>query len=160
MNTKIKFEEKQNLGYNKLSFLRRIILALFCFLAYYWSEDQNKSGDLFFIIGCGILLLSAVLIFVLHFQTQVRNKSLILDGLWTARKVKIDLNSIEKINKIEYSRFFFNQSVYNLHTKGTIRFFTRGKECVELIDKDGLIYLIGSQKIDELVTVLKNELKS
>jgi len=159
MSEEIKFEESQFLGYNKLSFLRRIILALFCFFAYYWSEEQNKSGDLFFIMGIAIIAISALLVFVLHFHTKVQNSSIILDGLWTARKVKIDLSSIEQVRKVEYSRFFFNQSVYNLHRKGTIRFFTRGKECVELVDKDGLVYLIGSQKADELTKALENEIK-
>ena len=159
MGDSVKFNEKQYLGYNKFSFFRRMILALFCFIAYYWSEDQNKSGDIFFIIGCLVIAFSAILIFVLHFETKVQNNSLILDGLWTARKVKIDLSSIKEVKKINYSRFFFNQSVYNLHNKGTIRFFTRGKECVQLIDKDGLIYLIGSQKIDELIRVLKIEIE-
>ena len=159
MGDSVKFNEKQYLGYNKFSFFRRMILALFCFIAYYWSEGQNKSGDIFFIIGCLVIAFSAVLIFVLHFETKVQNNSLILDGLWTARKVKIDLGSIKEVKKINYSRFFFNQSVYNLHNKGTIRFFTRGKECVQLIDKDGLIYLIGSQKINELIRVLKIEIE-
>ena len=159
MGDLVKFNEKQYLGYNKFSFFRRMILALFCFIAYYWSEGQNKSGDIFFIIGCLVIIFSAILIFVLHFETKVQNNSLILDGLWTARKVKIDLGSIKEVKKINYSRFFFNQSVYNLHNKGTIRFFTRGKECVQLIDKDGLIYLIGSQKINELIRVLKIEIE-
>jgi hypothetical protein len=152
------FEEKQYLGYNKLSFLRRMVLALFCFFAYYWSEEQNRSGDLFFIMGISILFISAALIFILHYHTIVQNGSIILDGLWTARKVKLDLSSIEQVRKVEYSRFFFNKSVYNLHHKGTIRFFTRGKECVELVDKDGLVYLIGSQRSDELLNVLKTEI--
>ena len=160
MSEEIKFEEKQYLGYNKLSFLRRMVLALFCFFAYYWSEEQNKSGDLFFIMGIAIIVISALLVLVLHFHTQVQSGSITLDGLWTARKVKIDLNSIEQVRKAEYSRFFFNKSVYNLHRKGTIRFFTRGTECVELIDKDGLVYLIGSQKADELTKVLEKRLNN
>ena len=159
MSEEVKFEEKQFLGYNKLSFFRRIVFTIFCFSAYYWSEEQNKSGDLFFIMGISILVISALLILVLHFHTKVLNGSIVLDGLWTARKVKIDLSSIEKVRKSEYSRFFFNKSVYNLHRKGTIRFYTRGKECVELVDKDGLIYLIGSQRIDELTKVLEEAIK-
>ena len=109
-------------------------------------------------MGIAIIVISALLVFVLHFHTKVQNGSIILDGLWTARKVKIDLSSIEQVRKVEYSRFFFNKSVYNLHRKGTIRFFTRGTECVELVDKDGLVYLIGSQKADELTKVLENEI--
>ena len=51
-------------------------------------------------------------------------------------------------------------SVYNLHLKGTIRFYTRGIDAVELIDKDGLVYLIGSQKAEELARVIQNKLKN
>ena len=159
MNEEIKFEEKQFLGYNKLSFFRRMVFTIFYLSAYYWSEEQNKSGDLFFIMGISILVISALLVFVLHFHTKVLNGSVVLDGLWTARKVKIDLSSIEQVSKTEYSRFIFNKSVYNLHRKGTIRFYTRGKECVELVDKDGLVYLIGSQRIDELTKVLEEAIK-
>jgi hypothetical protein len=52
-----------------------------------------------------------------------------------------------------------NRAVYNLHLKGTIRFYTRGVDAVELTDKDGLIYLIGSQKAEELTRVIKNKLR-
>jgi hypothetical protein len=162
MESEIIFEESQYLGLNKLSFLRRMVLALFCFLSYYWSENTQEaigSGSLLFYLGVAIVVISAILVFLLHFRTRVINGSLILDGLWTARKVKIDLSSIKEVSKIKYSRFFFNRAVYNLHLKGAIHFYTRGKECIQLIDKDGLIYLIGSQKPTELILVLKEQLK-
>ena len=57
-----------------------------------------------------------------------------------------------------YSKYILNRSVYNLHLKGTIRFYTRGVDAVELTDKDGLIYLIGSQKSEELARVINQEL--
>ena len=40
------FVEKQYLGLNKMSLTRRISLAIFCFVAYYWRESHEKSGDL------------------------------------------------------------------------------------------------------------------
>ena len=49
----IKFLEKQYLGLNKMSFIRRIALSIFCFVAYYWSENHDKSGELFSSIGVG-----------------------------------------------------------------------------------------------------------
>ena len=161
MSDQLLFEESQHLGYNRLSLLRRMVLALFCFLSFYWSEDTQEaigSGNLLFILGAAILLVSAVLVFILHFKTKVENGSLILEGLWTARKVKIDMSSIKSVSKIKYSRFFFNRAVYNLHRKGAIHFYTRGKECIELVDKDGLRYLIGSQKPSELLLVLKQQI--
>ena len=60
MGDSVRFNEKQYLGYNKFSFFRRMILALFCFIAYYWSEGQNKSGDILFIIGCLVIAFSAI----------------------------------------------------------------------------------------------------
>ena len=156
--SEIKFVEKQYLGLNKMSLSRRITLALFCFVAYYWQENHEKSGELFFFLGIAILVISVLLVFILHFETKVQNKSIILDGLWTSRKVKIDLNSIHSVKKVMYSQYILNRSVYNLHLKGTIRFYTRGPNAVELIDKDGLIYLIGSQNSAELARVISQEL--
>ena len=161
MKSDIIFEESQYLGYNRLSFLRRMVLALFCFLSYYWSGqsiDAEGSGSLLFFLGVSIIIISAILVFILHYRTIVENGSLILDGLWTARKVKIDLSSIKEISKVKYSRFFFNRAVYNLHLRGAIHFYTRGKECIQLTDKDGLKYLIGTQKPTELLRVLKEQL--
>jgi len=156
--SEIKFVEKQYLGLNKMSLSRRITLALFCFVAYYWKENHEKSGELFFFLGIAILVISVLLVFILHFETKVQNKSIILDGLWTSRKVKIDLNSIQSVKKVMYSKYILNRSVYNLHLKGTIRFYTRGPNAVELIDKDGLIYLIGSQNSAELERIINQEL--
>ena len=156
----IKFLEKQYLGLNKMSFIRRIALSIFCFVAYYWSENHDKSGELFFSLGIAILVISALLVFVLHFKTKIINGSIILDGLWTSRKVKIDINSIRSCQKVSYSRFFLNRSVYNLHYKKSIRFFTRGTDAVELTDQDGLIYLIGSQKAEELDRVINEKLNN
>jgi hypothetical protein len=170
MQNEILFEEKQYIGYNKWSILWRTVLALFCFLLYYWSENPKPvdvsvieipsspvdegSGQLFFLMGIIIMVLSLILIFVLHIHTKVINNNLILDGLWTSRKVKIDLNNIVDVKKVKYSKYLLNRPVYNLHFKNKIRFFTQGNDAVELTDKDGLKYRIGSQKADELTKLL------
>ena len=152
------FIEKQYLGLNKMSLTRRMTVAIFCFAAYYWRENHEKSGELYFFLGIAIILISIILLFVLHFKTQVKNGSIILDGLWTSRKIKIDTGSIVSAKKVQYSKYFLNRAVYNLHLKGTIRFYTRGIDAVELIDKDGLVYLIGSQKPEELARVIQKKL--
>ena len=143
------FLEKQYFGLNKMSLARRLSLALFCFTAYYWHENHEKSGELYFFLGISIMIISIILFFILHFKTQVINGSIILDGLWTSRKIKIDTSSIVTVKRVKYSKYIMNRAVYNLHLKGTVRFYTRGVEAVELTDKDGLIYLIGSQKADQ-----------
>ncbi len=153
------FIEKQYLGLNKMSLTRRMSLAILCLVAYYWRENHDKAGELYFFIGIAIMVISMLLFFILHFKTQVINGSIILDGLWTSRKVKIDIASIVSAKKVKYSKYFLNRSVYNLHLKGTIRFYTRGIDAVELIDKDGLVYLIGSQKAEELARIINNKLK-
>jgi hypothetical protein len=170
MKEELLFEEKQYMGYNKWSILWRTVLAIFCFLLYYWSANPKPvevaviqipsspvgqdSGQLFFLMGLIIMLLSLILIFVLHLKTQIINNSLIIDGLWTSRKVKIDLNTIVEVKKVKYSRYSLNRPVYNLHYKNKIRFFTQGEDAIDVVDKDGLIYRIGSQKADELLKIL------
>jgi len=156
--SELEFLEKQYFGLNKMSLARRMSLAIFCFTAYYWQENHEKSGELYFFLGIAIMLISIILFFILHYTTQVINGSIILDGLWTSRKIKIDSASIVSAKQVKYSKYFLNRSVYNLHVKGTIRFYTRGVDAVELTDKDGLIYLIGSQKASELARVIQNKL--
>jgi len=156
---KYNFIEKQYLGLNKMSLSRRMVIAIFCFVIYYLRENQEKSGELLFFLGIFILIISFILVFVLHFETKIKNGSIILDGLWTARKIKIDLKSIRKCEKVLYSKFFLNRSVYNLHFKGTIRFYTRGSDAVKLTDKDGQVYLVGSQKSEELARIINTTLQ-
>ena len=55
--SEILFEEKQYLGYNKYSNLRRMALGVFCFMAYYWSEEQGRGVELLFVMGIGIMII-------------------------------------------------------------------------------------------------------
>ena len=148
------FYENQYLGLNKISLIRRLVLGVFSFSAYYWSTSQGSNGDIYFFTGIFIILISIILLFILHFQTKVVNGCVILDGLWTSRKVKITISSLISCKEILYSKYIINRSVYNLHRKGTIRFYTRGDEALELKDKDGLKYIIGSQKAPELNKII------
>ena len=171
MEPELLFEEKQYIGYNKWAIIWRTVLALFCFSLYYWSENpkpleiapsvvtpqaplDQSSGQLFFLMGVILMVLSLVLIFVLHLHTTIVGTSITLDGLWTSRKVKIDVGSISNVRKIKYSKYLLNRPVYNLHFKNKIRFFTQGNDAVEITDNDGLIYLVGSQKASELCNLI------
>ena len=153
------FEEKQYLGYNKYSNIRRMVLGIFCFLAFYWSEENQRSADLLFLMGICIMVFSGLLTFILHLHTKVLDGSVVLDGLWTAKRVKIDLKSICSVRAVPSRKFMIGSPVYNLHWKGNIRFYTRGKEGVELIDKDGLRYVIGSQMSGQLVEIIREEIE-
>ena len=158
MESEISFVEKQYLGrdYNRISI--RMVMALFCFAAYYFSENDDNA-ELFLVVGFGILIISVIMMFLMHFRTTVKNKSVILDGLWTTKLVKIDLSSIVKAERKPYTKFIINNPVYNLHKNGTIRFYAGGKDAVHLHDKDGFVYIIGSQHANELLQSIQVAMK-
>ena len=160
MSDKPVFIEKQYLGRKWIPITIRLVLAMFCFAAYFFTDERERNGDLLAVVGFVIITISIVMGFLLHFRTRVQNKSVMMDGLWTTRLVKIDLNSIVKVEKGSYSRYLFNNPVYNLHTKGTIRFFTAGNDAIHLTDRDGLVYIIGSQHVNEFYRALKEEMKA
>lgn len=159
MSDKSVFTEKQYLGREFIPLTIRLVLAMFCFAAYFFTDERERNGDLLVVVGFAIIIISIILGFLLHFRTRVENKSVMLDGLWTTKLVKIDLNSIVKAEKGTYSRYLFNNPVYNLHTKGTIRFFTSGNEAIHLTDRDGLLYIIGSKHPNEFLRAIKEEMK-
>jgi hypothetical protein len=159
MTHKTVFIEKQYLGREWIPITIRLVLAMFCFAAYFFTDERERNGGLLAVVGFVIITVSVIMGFLLHFKTVVSNKSVILDGLWTTRRVKIDLNSIVKVEKGTYSRYLFNNPVYNLHTKGTIRFYTAGNEAIHLTDRDGLVYIIGSQHANEFLRAIHEEMK-
>jgi heme/copper-type cytochrome/quinol oxidase subunit 4 len=159
MSDKSVFTEKQYLGREFIPLTIRLVLAMFCFAAYFFTDERERNGDLLVVVGFAIIIISIIMGFLLHFRTRVENKSVMLDGLWTTKLVKIDLNSIIKVEKGTYSRYLFNNPVYNLHTKGTIRFFTSGNEAIHLTDRDGLLYIIGSKHPNEFLRAVKEEMK-
>lgn len=165
------------MGNNRLSVIWRSVITLLCFMGYYWSEnpkpiqvsvfrigyypalDIPNSGTIFFILGLFMLVLSTILVYVLHTRIIVYSTYLVIDGFWTARRVKINLNTIIHIRKSKYKKHIFRRAVYNLHSRGIIRFFTSGNEFIELKDDTGFIYRIGSQKTPELFQILKKQIK-
>ncbi len=170
-NKNILFEEKQYLGHNRLSIVIRTALAIFCLFSYYLSENSHSlyiniiiqnnsnSGFIFFILGNCILILSAALTFVLHIETKVYENYILLEGFWTSRKIKIDLNTITSIKKTKLKRTNLRRAVYNLHNMGVIKFYTSGQDFIELTDDADFTYKIGSQKAQELYNILKQIIK-
>lgn len=144
------FVERQYLGRDMTWISVRLILALFCFIVYYLNMDHLPSRQLFFIVGSCIIIVSIIMMYLVHYKTLVTPNYLTLSGLWTTSLVKIDLSSITKVEKREYSTYMVNNPVYNLHKNGKIRFYAGGKEAVWLTDRDGLIYIIGSHRAEEL----------
>lgn len=178
MEKEIVFEEKQYMGHNRLSIMWRMVLALFCFIGYYWSENPKpvhvsvfyigsypiqhipNSGKIFFLLGLIILVISTVLTYILHIHTRVYDNYMVIDGFWNSRKVKIDFGTLSFIRKGKYKKNSFRRAVYNLHSKGVIRFYTSGEEFIELKDNAGFTYRIGTQRSEELYSHLKPRINS
>jgi len=154
----LEYEEKQYLGYNKFNLFIRLFIAFGSFLSYFVSDSDDETANLFLIIGLAILVISLMSFFVLHLKTQVQDNSLIIDGFWTTRKIKIDLRNIKKAEIVQYSKILFNRPVYNLHMRGKVKFFTHGNLAVELTDSDGLVYRIGSQRFEELNSLINEKI--
>lgn len=159
MSNKPLFTEKQYLGREFIPATIRIMLAAFCFAIYFFTDERESSGNLLLVVGIAIIVISIILRFMLHFSTRVLNKSIMLDGLWTTRLVKIDINGIVKAEKGLYSRYLFNNPVYNLHSRGTIRFYASGKDAIHLTDRDGLVYIIGTRHPDAFLKAIQQEMK-
>ncbi|MDB5019411.1 MAG: hypothetical protein JWQ28_538 [Pedobacter sp.] len=159
MNHRYAFLEKQYIGRDYIRICIRLVLAAFCFAAYVYERDRDNTQDVFLVVGFGIIGISILLLFLIHYKTIIDNKSIILDGLWTAKKVKIDLNSIVSVRKDRYNNFIINNPVYNLHRKGSIRFYASGKDAVVLTDRDGLEYFIGTQRPNEMYLVIMSEMQ-
>jgi hypothetical protein len=172
------YEEKQYLGYNRVSALIRTVLALLCFVGYYWSENPKPidvsgihigsypgdeipaAGHIFFILGLFIMILSLLLMYVLHIQTIVYPNYLMLGGFWGARKIKIDLSTIHTVKKLRYKKNSFRRPVYNLYIKEIVKFYTAGDHFIELKDKDGFTYRIGTQRPNELFKIINHQVNN
>lgn len=159
MDQKNIFIEKQYLGRDYIRICIRLVMASFCFAAYVYERDRDNTVDLFLVVGFGIIAVSIAMLFLIQYKTRIENNSVIIDGLWTAKRVKIDLNSIVKVRKDKYSNYIINNPVYNLHKKGSIRFYSSGSDAVVLTDRDGLEYYIGTQRPNEMYLVIQNEMR-
>ncbi|MDT3404194.1 hypothetical protein [Mucilaginibacter terrae] len=157
-DTKPVYIEKQYLGREWIPVTIRLVLAMLCFAIFFFTDANERNADLLLVVGFGIVIISIILGFVVHFTIRVQNKSILLSGLWTTKLVKIDLNSIVKAEKGSYSRYLVNNPVYNLHSKGTIRFYTAGSEAIHLTDRDGLVYIIGSLHSNDFLRAIQAEM--
>ena len=152
------FEERQYIGTNKSTLSLRIFLALFCFVAYYYTDVPEINGDLLFFLGIAILVISIILMFVTHIHTRIYEGYVLIDGLLGASKVKIVTSSLISAEATPYSNYLINNPVYNLHRDGTIKFYSGGKDAVRLKDRDGMEYLIGTHKPEEFIRVIRSQL--
>lgn len=174
------FSEKQYLGLNFFSIILRTLIALFCFVAYYWSENPNpvytdignfrigsypakeipKSGEIFFLMGNAVLIFSVILIFIKHIKICITDKYLIIERLWSKTLIKIDLNTINYIKRVEIENVYLQRPIFNVHKNNVIKFYTNGDEAIELVDKDNMRYIIGTAKAGEMTIVIQEFMKN
>ncbi|MBC8985711.1 hypothetical protein H9X96_07970 [Pedobacter sp. N36a] len=160
MGNRYAFLEKQYIGRDYIRICIRLVMAAFCFAAYVYERDRDNTQDLFLVVGFGIIGVSIILMFMIQYKTIIEDKKILIDGLWSARKVEIDLHTIKSVRKDTYSNYLFNNPVYNLHRKGSVRFYSSGKDAVVLTDHDGFEYFIGTQRPNEMYLVIKDQMKS
>ena len=175
MKQPVYFIERQYLGMNFFSIILRTIITLFCFVAYYWSENPNpvytdignfrigsypakeipKSGEIFFLMGNAVLLFSVMLIFIKHIKLTINDNYIVIERLWSKTLIKIDLNSINYIKKVDIENVYLQRPVFNVHKNNTIKFYTNGDEAIELVDKDNMRYKIGTSKAGEMIMIIQ-----
>ncbi|MGY4383808.1 hypothetical protein ACVWYN_000827 [Pedobacter sp. UYP24] len=160
MGNRNTFLEKQYIGRDYIRICIRLVMAAFCFAVYVYERDRDNTQDLFLVVGFGIIGVSIALLFLIQYSTVIEHKKIVIDGLWSTKRVEIDLNSIKKVRKDTYSNYLFNNPVYNLHRKGSIRFYSSGKDAVVLTDNDGFEYYIGTQRPNEMYLVILAEMKA
>lgn len=156
MATKYDYHERQFLGFNRFGIIRRTVIALFCLAFYYASDAQDEIKNLFFILAVVVLALSLISLLIQHLETRLEGSKLTLIGPMTFRKVELDLEGLQSVEVKPYSSLALNRPLFNLHRKGTVRFFTYGKWCVEFVTRDGETIRLGTQRPNGLKEILSN----
>jgi hypothetical protein len=154
MATKHDYHERQYLGFNRFGIIRRTVIALFCLIFYYAAEADDQMKNLFFLLAIAILALSLLSMLIQHLETRLDGHTLTLIGPMTFKKVELDLQDLKYVNVRPYSKLMLNRPMFNLHRKGSIRFFTYGQWCVEFETKDGEKVLLGTQRPNGLKEIL------
>jgi hypothetical protein len=154
MATKFDFHERQYLGFNRFGIIRRTVIALFCLVFYWVAEADDQMKQLFFLLALVILGLSLISMLIQHLETRLDGHQLTLIGPMTFKKVVLDLSNLKSVEVKPYSRLRLNRPMFNLHRKGSIRFFTHGQWCVEFVTKDGEVVRLGTQRPNGLKEIL------
>jgi len=153
------FKENQNVGFNGFSILRRMVLAIFCFIAYYYSEGREENADLLFLLGIILLIVSGILLFIVHLRTRIDETKVLIKGLLSSKSIQIKKDDIIEYELINYPGGLFEPYTFNLHNDGMIKFYTHGNYAMKIITKDNNTFVIGTNKPIEFIAALK-KLKS
>ncbi|MEO0312448.1 MAG: hypothetical protein RIQ89_2105 [Bacteroidota bacterium] len=95
------------------------------------------------------------MLFIKHIIITVEADQLILRSYWSGKIVAINLDDITNAQESNYSKYHFNNPVFNLHLKDTIRFYTGGNQAITLTTKNNSVYRINTAKPKELLLAIK-----
>lgn len=162
MTSYLLYEEKQYIGQNRLGQILRLLFAMLCFMAYYWSENPKPvkiiiikigsypvqhiphSGDIFFWLGWFVLIMSVVFNFIYHFHLQIFMDRISIKGQLTAKQVCIDIKHIKQM-KVRTVRYPFLKNIkFNWRKKNHFYFYTFGNKILEIELQNGEKYIIGT----------------
>jgi hypothetical protein len=159
MSNTLFYEEKQFLGFNSYSISRRMVLAIFCFVTFYYSESRMENADILFLLGILLLVLSVILLFIKYLYIYVDETTLNIQGMWKKQLVRIPLTDIVRMEKSVYNRYHMNNPVFNVHVDKEIRFYTTGRDAVRIELKNGHLLNIGTARAEELIRVIKQQIE-
>jgi hypothetical protein len=169
--------ERQFLGQNKLYIIIRLMLMLFCFIGYYWSEnpkpvytqignirigsypakDLPNSGELFFILGIFLLLLSLLLMFIPHITISSENKVLRISRFANKNHYLISFSDITHARVIHLRNHLFLRPSFSMHPVESTRFFTAENTAIELQTSSKTRILLATQRPGELLALLREK---
>jgi len=157
MTSNIKFREVQYLGRNMYGLSRRLIMAIFCYIAHFYSEEKGNIEGIFFLVGSIITLVSFVLLFIPYYTIELKEDVLLLKSL-QKKEVSIPLNVIRKADVCVYNRYHLNNPVFNVFNEKEFRFYAEGRKALLLNLEGGNILKIGVKKADLLYSEIKKSI--
>lgn len=150
MTTTHEFREVQYAGRNSYGLSRRLVMALFLLIAHYYSgSDENLEGALL-LLGGFLLLFSIVLLFVPSYTILLQHRTLVLKPAF-GKEIHLSVETIAEASIAPYSRFHFNNIVFNVFDAGEHKFYAEGSKALLVNLKEAAVYRIGCKNAETLL---------
>lgn len=150
MTTTHEFREVQYTGRNSYGFSRRLVMALFLFIAHYYSgSEENLEGTLL-LLGGFLLLFSLLLLFIPSYTILLQHATLVLKPAF-GKAIQLPVETIAEASIVTYSRFHFNNIVFNVLDGDEHKFYAEGSKALLVNLKDGAVYRIGCKNAETLL---------
>lgn len=144
------FKEIQYTGRNMYGLSRRLVMATFLLIAHFYSTDNENLEGALLILGVLLLAFSVILWFIPNYQILLNHQRLILRPT-SGKEISLPLEYIEKGEVVRYSRYHFNNIVFNVQDNGEYKFYAEGSKALLVNLKAGNVFRIGCKNADELL---------